>query len=213
MKKKHLLLVVIFIWFFIAGNFVIQYDWDVMYGLWIERINKTALINKILAFVLFITIGYYGVRKTEGKFTDWLNKGWLLLLLFIPFNGFTQMVQDSLSITDYLFVGKSWSMLGAYMIAALLGVVFRWSVNACKGVRRNKNSPNKLSWSYWWTNNLKRAIASVLTTIIALFVYLVFFNVGQLVNIGVAFVAGLASDILVKKIMKLKPNMEDLNND
>jgi hypothetical protein len=98
----------------------------------------------------------------------------------------------------------STTMLMAGYIMAFLGILFRWAVTVTKGVAKtDNNTPTKFSWHHF---NLKAKFASVISTVIALFVYFRFggeyFN--EVFSMGAAFVAGISIDIVISKISLLK---------
>jgi hypothetical protein len=114
------------------------------------------------------------------------------------------MLQDSTTISDYLFQGLSFNLLIAAYIMAFLGITFRWAITVTKAIKKIDNkTPNKFSLHHF---NLKAKIASVLLTIITLFVLFRFS--GEIYNMElsmfVAFIGGMSIDILVSKISLLK---------
>ncbi len=114
-----------------------------------------------------------------------------------------QIVSDTLTLGDYIFSGMSITMLEAGFIFATLGLLFRWGITARKGVRdKANNSPTKFNLKYWLIHNSKRAIASILVTVIALFIYFRFGGdyFGEIFSMGMAFFAGLGIDYIIDKI-------------
>ena len=114
------------------------------------------------------------------------------------------MIQDTLSIQDYLFEGLSYNLIIAAYIMAGLGLLFRWGITVTKGIARTDNkTPNKFSWKHF---NLRAKIASIVVTLIALFVLFRF--TGQIYNMElsmfIAFVGGLGIDVVISKISILK---------
>jgi hypothetical protein len=124
----------------------------------------------------------------------------------IPNKGYGQMVTDTLSFKDYVFAGLSPSLLQAAYFFAGLGLLFRWAVRIRKGVKSTSNeSPAKFSIGYWFANNAKHKLVSIILTVISLFVTFRF--TGEIYNMAlsmfVAFTAGVSIDWIIEKIAKL----------
>lgn len=69
---------------------------------------------------------------------------------------------------DYLFGGIDPSLFGASIFFAAVGILFVLLLGT--GLRNplSQSSPQKFSWRYLWSDNLKRILASVLAVLITL---------------------------------------------
>jgi hypothetical protein len=114
------------------------------------------------------------------------------------------MTQDTTSIAGYLFSGLSFNLLIAAYVMAGLGLALRWAITVTKAITKTDNkTPTKFSLHHF---NLKAKIASIILTIITLFVLFRFS--GEIYNMElsmlVAFIGGMSIDTLVSKISLLK---------
>lgn len=119
-----------------------------------------------------------------------------------------QMVQDSLTVQDHLFAGLSYSSLISGYIVAGVCLLLRWTWKANKGVKNTLNaSPMKFSWSYWFQKNVTTKVKSVLSVVIALYLFFRFGEefIGEKFTIGLSAVIGLSLDYFVDKLKKFTP--------
>jgi hypothetical protein len=101
--------------------------------------------------------------------------------------------------------GQQWYWYAAAFFFALLGLFVRWSVLTRNGIKNNPESPAKFDFMYWWENNGKRKVVSVLTTFVVIFLCLRFATdwFGIVPSMAFSVGIGLAFDWFLDFVKKL----------
>jgi len=106
---------------------------------------------------------------------------------------------------DLIFGANPFYWYMAAFTFAFIGQFLLWAWFTFRAVKRNPETPNKFSWSYWWENNAKDKAVRVLVVCAVIFLGLRFasdwFN--TLPTMAYAFGVGIGIDSLIGFIKNL----------
>lgn len=126
-------------------------------------------------------------------------------LLLFSICVFAQTEGEGESLTDILLGGMSVNYFIAMVLYALVGAIVNKAADVTKRNVPSDRSPKKFSFSYWWKDNKRKAIADILLVPVAIVCCNEFFNME--ITTGSAFAIGFGSDYLLaiakKRKMKL----------
>lgn len=126
-----------------------------------------------------------------------------LILVFIsPI--FSQEVEAKESIMDIILGGMEFNYFMAMLLFALVGTVVNVVLDVQKRDKPSKYSPEKFSISYWFKDNWRRLVATIILIPVVMLASVEFMGV-ELTK-GVAFGIGFGADKLIEiaKHKKLK---------
>jgi hypothetical protein len=130
-------------------------------------------------------------------------KQYILTLIFLTLG--LMLIAQEQTIKDYFFDGLSINLIIAMSLWAYIGMV----INMVSDVLRRKpdsvSSPRYISVSYWWKDNYKRLILSIILVPVIVIVYSEAFTT-EITILG-AIGLGFASDHLLEIVKRKIPQL------
>jgi flagellar biosynthesis protein FlhB len=97
-------------------------------------------------------------------------------------------------------------LLAAAFVMALIGIALSALLFTTKRDPLSARTPTHFSWKFFWNDNTKRIVKSILTTVLILFITIRFSQelMGQKLTMFYAFGLGFGLDKVIEKLRKKK---------